>query len=219
MSLTIQQIYNRYPITPNLARHMLRVAAVARLIVRNWKGPEINGELITRIALLHDTGNILKFDLDGHSELLDEEQGNVEHWKALQKEAREKYGSDEHHMTLEIAEECGYSDDELAIMAGMGFGKSDEIADSPNYHRKIINYADQRVGPFGVLSLVERLDEARKRYENHPHKNRDWSRTALLIQCIQQIESQIIQHCSIKSEDITDDAIRDDVEVLRSYVI
>ena len=60
--MTISQIYNKYSIPINLKKHMLRVAAVGKIICDNTKDIKINKNLIIKTLLLHDIGNILKFD-------------------------------------------------------------------------------------------------------------------------------------------------------------
>ncbi len=61
---TIKQIYDFYPIPPNLQNHMLTVANVVFTISQNWIGPSINKRDLILAALLHDVGNLAKFDLN-----------------------------------------------------------------------------------------------------------------------------------------------------------
>lgn len=59
--MNILEIYNKYYLPENLQMHMLRVAACSNLIIDNWSGPEIDKEAIIRVCLLHDMGNIVKY--------------------------------------------------------------------------------------------------------------------------------------------------------------
>ncbi|USN54769.1 MAG: HD domain-containing protein [Candidatus Peribacteria bacterium] len=63
MSHSIQDIYTQYQIPPSLQEHMLRVAAVAEQICLH-SSQEIDHATIVTAALLHDMGNIIKFNLD-----------------------------------------------------------------------------------------------------------------------------------------------------------
>ncbi len=60
--MTIQQLYEKYEIMPNLQLHMYRVAAVAKMICDHFQKP-INKQEVIITCLLHDIGNIIKFDL------------------------------------------------------------------------------------------------------------------------------------------------------------
>jgi 5'-deoxynucleotidase YfbR-like HD superfamily hydrolase len=62
MSKVILELYDTYKIMPQLAAHQLRVAAVAYAITQAIFEPIHDEELISA-CLLHDMGNILKFDL------------------------------------------------------------------------------------------------------------------------------------------------------------
>lgn len=216
--MTISEIYAQYPVPPNLARHMLRVAGISQLITDHWTAPGLDTGRLVRAALLHDMGNIIKFDLDNRPELLMEEEPHVKQWKERQQAARQRYGMDEHAMTLAIATEVGADPEVLQLLSGMGFGRNVEVAACDDPHRKILNYADQRVGPFGVLSLHERLEEGNARYRQR-RSDADTSRFLHLRDAALDIEHQIMAHCAITPEAITDDSIAPYVSSLPTYSI
>lgn len=91
--MAIQDIYSKFAIAPNLQRHMLTVTKLALFLCDHWQGPPIGKELLTKACLLHDLGNIVKFDLEKYPHFLEEEQGRVEYWKQKQKEIIAKYGT------------------------------------------------------------------------------------------------------------------------------
>lgn len=72
MAETISQIYDRYQVLPALQLHMLRVAAVAQLICSSHHRALPTDHIIS-CCLLHDIGNILKFDLTYYPEFLEPE--------------------------------------------------------------------------------------------------------------------------------------------------
>ncbi len=214
--MTVSEIYARYPVTPNLARHMLRVGAVTRLILDHWTGPELATRTMMKIALLHDTGNILKFDFEGHPHLLEEEQPNVQRWKALQAEWAARF-PDENAMTYAIAAECGMRPEEIAMMRDLGYGLMDRIAQEERFERKIVKYADMRAAPFGILPLPDRLEEGYKRYASHPTIAIDHTRTELLESAAYDVERQVMAYCTLTPGDITEEVVAPVMEALRSY--
>jgi len=59
---------------PSLQLHMFRVAGVASVICENFKQPElINQDDIVSACLLHDMGNIIKFNLSLFPQFLEPE--------------------------------------------------------------------------------------------------------------------------------------------------
>lgn len=81
-------------------------------------------------------------------------------------------------------------------------------------------YSDQRVAPYGVTSLEERLEEVKKRYKNI--SSSIWSneeKANHLIKCSLGIEKQIMEHCKLNPEDINDDSIKPYIEQLKRYEI
>ncbi len=60
---TITEVYDDYLIVINLQEHQRRVAAVAKLIAENFSG-ELDRNGVIEAALLHDMGNIIKFNQD-----------------------------------------------------------------------------------------------------------------------------------------------------------
>src|SRR5438045_2401455 len=103
--MNISEIYKKYKITPLLQQHQLRAASVGAYIADHWNiKQQIDKDGIIQTLLLHDMGNIIKFDFDD-SELNPSDE--KEYWKAVQKEFVEKYGHDEHIATNMIAKEIG----------------------------------------------------------------------------------------------------------------
>ncbi len=216
MSKTISEIYEKYKIMPNLQAHMLRVTAVASLICDSYDEQLPKEEIVTA-CLLHDMGNIIKSRLDYFPEFL-EPQG-MEYWQKVQNEYIERYGKDEHHATLEIMKEINVSQDIIALVDNIEFSQVCELCDNGDIPNKIICYSDNRVSPHGVVSLVERIDEAKKRYENKESFKRTESERVKLVFCIKEIEKQIFAKCKIKPEDINNESIAPVISELSNYVI
>ena len=91
---------------------------------------------------------------------------------------------------------------------------------SNSYERKICAYCDQRVAPDGVVSIKERLEDAKVRYKNKQLSV--WSneeKANHLIECSLGIEKQIMKYCKLKPEDINDFSIKEYIEQLKVYDI
>jgi hypothetical protein len=147
----------------------------------------------------------------------------LEYWKQVQREYLEKYGPNEHHATGAIAREIGLSDHVLDVIDNMRFSRTVWIKEEASMEYKIAKYADLRVGPYGVLSLKDRLDEARIRYADKESfdtgdvltpENLERSEAACGA-----IERQIFERTSLKPEDINDESIAPIIEELRRYQI
>ena len=209
--MKILQIYNKYHLPENLQMHMLRVAACSNLIIDNWTGPDIDKQAIIRVCLLHDMGNIVK---------IPEDFSKDEEFIKIRKKYFDKYGTNDHEINLEIGKQEGLSEKELEILDGKRSRKNEETLKSNSYERKICAYCDQRVAPDGVVSIKERLEDAKVRYKNKPLSV--WSneeKANHLIDCSLCIEKQIMEHCKLNTEDINDVTIKEYIEKLKEYEI
>jgi hypothetical protein len=197
--MKITFVYQQHKIIPFLQLHMKRVAAVAKTIADNETLP-VDNEDIARAMLLHDMGNILKFKFDRFSKEL-EPEGKT-YWERVQQEYKGKYGEDEHLATLSIAQELHMSDRVRELIGSVGFIQSKRNSERDDMSIKICCYSDQRVTPFGVTTLEERIAEARKRYLGNPKYDFDRDAPFLFT-----IEDQIFSKNKLKPGDITEESI------------
>ncbi len=209
--MNIIEIYKKYHLPENLQMHMLRVAACSNLIIDNWTGVEIDNKAIIRVCLLHDMGNIVK---------IPEDFSKDQEFLKIRKKYFDKYGTNDHEINLEIGKQEGLTRQELTILDGKRSRKNEETLKSNSYERKICAYCDQRVAPDGVVSIKERLEDAKVRYKNKPLSV--WSneeKANHLIECSLGIEKQIIKYCKLKPKDINDFSIKEYIEKLKTYNI
>lgn len=209
--MNILEIYNKYHLPENLQMHMLRVAACSSLIIDSWNGPYIDKQSIIRVCLLHDMGNMVK---------IPEDFSKDEEFIKIRKEYFDKYGTNDHEINLEIGKQEGLTEKELTILDGKRSRKNEETLKSNSYERKICAYCDQRVAPDGVVSIKERLEDAKVRYKNKPLSV--WSneeKANHLINCSLGIEKHIMEHCTLKKEDINNVSIKEYIEKLKEYDI
>lgn len=211
----ILEIYEKYKIIPQLQLHQLRVAAVASQICSSFEQPPDVQAVITA-CLLHDMGNIIKFDLGLFPETL-KPQG-LEYWQEAQQELKNKYGEDEHDATMGIAKELGVSNTVLTYVNAVGFTKAVNIVIDPSLEKKICNYSDYRVTPFKIVTLEESIADRAERYKNHPKKgNKDLEFVEKSRSALRELEKQIFEKSSIKPEEITDSSVSDIVTELKNF--
>jgi HD domain len=203
---SISDIYTTYKIMPNLALHQFRVAAVARMIARVFPYP-LDTEILMQACLLHDMGNILKFRLRLFVNLFPGE--DLAYWESVQKEMIARYGRDEHHATIAIARELGVSERVIEVLDAVGFHNWHSTREHASWEGKIAAYADSRVCPSGVVSLADRLSDARARY-NDVSSDSDSERDAI-YQCMYDIEKDIFAHLTLKPSEITEASIYEDM--------
>jgi len=236
--MKILEIYKEYQIMPQLQEHMLRVAGVADLIISNIPNPStfapnfikissgkkatadkssliLDREDVVKACLLHDMGNIVKFDFEYTKQFMSD-LTNLDVWQQVQKEFSKKYGSSSHEATGNIIKEIGISERVLELVDCVGFHQGPDNAATSDFAKKICAYSDMRAEPYGVVSLEERFKGLRDRYRQHPEgaKNR-----VVFENSLREIEKQIFEHCKIKPEDITDESIKGNLEILRNYEI
>jgi hypothetical protein len=152
-NMKIGEIYQRFSVPQNLAEHMFRVFGVVCIISKNWISSPLDWNLLKKLALLHDLGNIVKFNLTDDELSL----------KDTQKMMIEKYGADDHEATGKMVKELGFDDESVETIQSKSFGNSVAISESSNFLLKILYYADMRVLPNGVGTLEDRLFDIRNR--------------------------------------------------------
>ncbi len=216
--MKIAEIYKTYKVPSVLQTHMLKSAALAQLICKHWNGPSIDREVITSTMFIHDIGNIAKMDFGQAAETADE-HGDVDYWREIQREFIEKYGADDHIATFNVATELGLDRRILWLVINKIFIHNEMISASNDYELKICAYADQHIGPRGVVSLEERFSELRRRYGSRLKASINHPRIEHLIDSAFAIERQVIESSSLESAQITDSAIAATLEGLSEYEI
>ena len=216
MAKSIEDIYKKYKIPPSLQRHMLWVAAVASMICDNFEESLLKEDIVTA-CLLHDMGNIVKYDMDVFPDLLEPE--GAEYWKKVQEEFMQKYGKDDHQANLKIVKELGLSINIIQFVDRVDFPLWCANSRDNNMGNKIMIYSDSRVCPHGIVSYEERMEEGRKRYQDRKDNNLKEEERKKLVACGKDIEKQIFAKCKIKPEDINDETVKQIIEKLKDFVV
>ncbi|MBU0576789.1 HD domain-containing protein [Patescibacteria group bacterium] len=215
--MKISDLYQDYNILPELQLHMRRVAGVAAQICDGFTGPPVNKSLIISACLLHDMGNIIKFDLTKYTQYL-KPKGLV-YWQNIQNRYLKKYGSNEHLATLMILDELAVSPQVHEYVAAINLTYARENYLNSDFGKKICEYADNRVSPQGVTSQKTRLYDLAARYRTNHHDDLEYEPWEKLYQYCQQIEQQIFVHCDISPDEITNESVSDTIDSLKNFVI
>lgn len=207
-----KEIYQEFGIPPSLQEHMLRVWGIVSFIERHWTNKEIviDWDTVKKAALLHDLGNIVRFDFVNHSGFLGPEQVNVDHWREVQKQVIEKYGEDDHKATEKMLQEIGVEQTIIDIIGNKSFGNSISIKDSTDWLSKILAYADFRTLPTGIGTLEERIADIKTRmpkYTNRP----DFED---LVAACKEIEAQISANLDAPLANINEETIANIISVV-----
>lgn len=199
---------------PGLRMHQLRVTAVGKTICESLTIP-VDTDAVVHACLFHDMGNIIKSDLALFPEFFGDHDSA--YWAAVKKEFISKYGTNEHHATIEIAHELGLPEKVVQLIDGVGFKKVESAKDNASYEQKIVEYSDLRVQPHGVSSLDERLEEGRTRYEGRGHFDfpDNKNRYSELVAAVHDVERQIFSVSNIKPESITETSVQSIISELK----
>lgn len=211
---TVQEIYDEYKIMPQLQMHQLRVASVAKIISDNFNG-ELDKEDIILGCLFHDMGNIIKSDLNYFPEFL--EPKGLEYWQEVKNRFIEKYGTDDHVGTELVVKEFGLAEGAVNCFKHMGFHNATKNDLGTSFENKICNYSDMRAAPHGIISMEDRIAEAKKRYAGRKHSITD--NFEPLAQSMRNIEKQVFERVSIKPEDISDEKVDAVIEELKKLKV
>lgn len=211
----IRDIYSEYKIMPNLQMHQYRVAAVAKQICDSLTIPVEEHAVITA-CLLHDMGNIIKFDLNYFPEFNKPE--GTEYWQSVKDHFVAKYGHDEHHATLEIVEELGFPKPITNLIDAIDHTYLENNKDTMSLEEKICIYVDNRVDPHKVVSIHERGEEGRNRYKNHKNRIEEESHL-LFMKNLEDLEKLIFSHSNIKADAINDESVAKIIEELKNFEI
>ena len=184
----IGRVYDRFSVMPNLREHMLRVAAVGAIICDNWTGPKIDRDMVVSVLLVHDLGNIVKFKLGTaeSEQMVKTSGGEGTDWISVQKETIERYGTNDHAATRNMAMELCVGARFLHLLDGTAklYHNVDEVLRTGDLELKLCCYSDERVGPYGIISAKQRLDDLVNRYKDNKEK--------LPEHLVQQIKGSIL---------------------------
>jgi len=142
---------------------MLRVASLGSLICDRIASTTLHEELVVKTLLLHDMGNILKFDFSRIDLFEEADRENLKAYKIAQQKFRKQYGLNPDEATLKIINEVTHNQSIVNLCRDSHWENLGQVLKTDNWEAKIACYADMRVGPFGLLTLAERIQDLKKR--------------------------------------------------------
>lgn len=205
MKQPLKDIYQKYNITPNLAQHMLMVAALGEHLAENWTSPDIDKEVLIDTLLLHDIGNLVKFDLNSNrsQKMLNKTASPIankqplQHWQKKQQEMINKYGANADQANLAIIIELKTNPKIKQLLENHSFEELEHSLQTHNWEKKLVFYCDLRFTPSGLASVEERISDLRQRYQQ---KDEKWNNNDLYNQWLSNslaLEKQLNQHTTL----------------------
>lgn len=216
--MVVQDIYSKFQIPKHLQLHMLRVAAVGQLIGSNFIG-SVNVKDITDTLLLHDLGNLLKFDLSKGVELFEEDERNLAYWYGVLETMKSTYSDDEHQATQMMAQKVGVSDRVMFLLSNMGSSNLHKTVEMDDWELKIVSYSDFRVGPHGFLSVEDRFKDILVRYEGRTHELAHKEKTIMKKNNCLLLEEQIQRQVKIQLKNLPEKTLQASVIELSRWSI
>jgi hypothetical protein len=210
--MRILDIYKRFNIPPNLREHMIRVYGIICFFQNHWTGGPIDWNVVKKMALLHDMGNLVKFNFDKFPEFLGSEITNIDYWRQAQSQFIQKYGSNDHEATKKILIEIGLNPQIIDAILSKNFKQSETIMSSQYWPTKLLHYADMRVIPAGIGSLEDRIADIRLRYSHVPDLE------AQILSC-RKIETQIQSQLNISVQELSDKTVKVELSDLATFEI
>lgn len=202
-----QQIYAKYMIPLNLQQHMLRVASLAKVILENWKGIAVNKDDIIQACLFHDIAKPMKFDLAKQAQF-GMSASEIAKLDQLQRHLIANYGEDEHHATVEIFKEIGCTASAVNIVDNLEWSYIPKLLEKNDLVSLIPIYGDMRIGPKGILTLKQRLDDLKARTGESEHEENGV-----------RLESIIRENVTIDLDSINDAQINANFDALEKLII
>lgn len=211
--MNVLSIYEQYKIPKNLQLHMLRVAAVGKIICDHASIQSIDPNLIIKTLLLHDMGNIIKFNFRNTSMFSPEDSTKIESYKTTQTEFVSKYGSDADVATLQIIKEIT-SDEQIFELCKNCHGQmAYRYVSGEFWKEKICYYADMRIGLHGILSVDERFEDLNQRYPHEIEKLEHYHKACKII------ETRIQDMCDQNLQMLDDAMLESEFDALKRVEI
>lgn len=203
--LTTSEIFERYQLPELLQIHLWRTASLMEYLLKQWRGPKLNHQLLIETMLLHDLGNLVKFDLTNTAPIMLLPPPELEKYRSLQAIWHQKYGTQVDAVTVQLI-------NELKLVNGPAIRQiilthSDSTlpttVTNQDWSQKLCDYADFRIAPHGLVTLQERFADLAKRYAG---RTNDWNTTAKVsakLALFQSIETQLQAHLAVGLNAIT----------------
>ena len=162
--MNISETYKKYMTPKNLQEHMLRVAALAKIITDNWTGPEIDKLAIIKACAVHDIAKPVNFDTSPAAQAkYNMATEDIQKLDELKKYIADNFGTDEHKAAADMAREMKLGDKAIEILDQMEWEYTARLLGENNFEPLITLYCDMRISPNGILPLEKRYGDLKSR--------------------------------------------------------
>jgi hypothetical protein len=195
-TMTVKDVYLKFSTPKNLQEHMLRVAALSKIITDNWTGPTLNSLPIVKTCALHDTAKPMTFDINKQA-AYGATPDEITKLSDLQNLIKSKYGLVEHEAVIEMYKDLNMEENCIRLIKNFEWIYIPRLVGENDYESLICNYCDMRIGPKGILGLQQRLDDLKVRMGGEQYEE-DTKNGKL-------VEPLIMENTNIDLNSITDD--------------
>jgi hypothetical protein len=160
--MTVAQVYAQYKVLPNLQQHMLRVAAFCEVLSKSWTGITIDTQAMIHTCLFHDIAKPITFDMSKQAQYV-KSAAELEEIRQIHQNLIAKYGSNEHVAAIRVFQEIGLGVEAERLIDNLEWDYIPRLLQENDVASLIVIYSDMRIGPRGVLSIAERMENLRAR--------------------------------------------------------
>lgn len=160
--MKVSEVYEKYMTPQSLQSHLLWVAALAQVLLNNWKGEQVDKDAIITCCLFHDIAKPISFDLTQQAQYGMTEK-DIQKLQELQRYIKSNYGENEHHAAVMICKEIGLTDTAVTLVDNLEWEYIPRWIEKNDIASLIPIYCDMRIGPKGILPLEVRIKELYKR--------------------------------------------------------
>jgi len=207
--MQILKIYSKYKTLPNLQLHMLRVGALAQIITNNWVGEIIDKESIIKTCLLHDIAKPINFDMTNQKQYIKDDNELIE-IEECNNFLISNYGVEEHPALEMIGKEIGVSEKSLELLKNLEWHYIKKLLANNDIESLIPIYADMRISPNGIVSIIDRVEDLKKRTGKENNQQFEY---------IQKLESLINENTKANLYQITNQEINIMIKNFKNYNI
>lgn len=205
--MQLQEIYIKYKTLPNLQLHMLRVSAVARIILDNWIGENVDKQAIIKACLLHDIAKPITFDMSKQRYYAKNDQ-ELEEIEYCHNFLLSNYGKEEYPALQKIGKEINLNSKTLELLSDLDWQYIKNFLDKDKTESLIPIYCDMRISPEGIVTINHRLQDLKNRTEKeNKHQYVDGG----------NLEAVIKKNTNMDLSSITDQQIEEIISKLRIY--
>ena len=203
--ITAEAIFKHYQLPNLLQNHLWRTASLMELMLNHWHGPKLDKQLLIETMLLHDLGNLVKFNLSDTTPLMLLTDAELPLYRTLQAEWHQKYGTVVDEVTVQFVKELRliHAQAISQIILTHTEGTQPSTVNHDDWTQKLCDYTDFRVAPQGLVSLKERFDDLGKRYAERESGWENPEKVAQKLNLFSTIETQLQTHIDLNLQQIT----------------